>query len=365
MKQITFIRTATLIGVLVAAGAHAEDKFTVSGYGFQDYRQTNANFTDGASQRATLDNNFLGLVMSAKITDRDTAWAQLQENQSDPIGTTRFTWMFVDHLFSDSLSVHVGRVKFPFGLYTEFIDNKYLQLTAVAPSAYSSRADMLYDSYSGAGIDWTTGSLLTQVYGGDVYNPVAGNDLSNRRLIGARFTWNTPYAGLRLLVSANETQVEANAIDPSFPSTQLTQLAKEDRAMYSVDYNSDRLIIQGEYNYHKYPETYVDTTITTGPTSVLTGATNITNAWYIQGGYKLSLWTPYARFDSFQRDQHNTSDPSLYQKNWVLGVNYKINDSMNARIEDHIIRGHALADDNTSAAATHWNLMAAEVNFLF
>jgi hypothetical protein len=305
--------------------------------------------------------------MSAKITDRDTAWAQLQENQLDSIGTSRFTWMFVDHVFSNSLSMHVGRVKFPFGIYTEYVDNKFMQLTAVTPSAYSSGADMLYDSYSGVGIDWTTGSLFTQVYGGDVYNPVVGNDLSNRRLIGGRITWNTPYEGLRFLVSFNETQVEANVVDPAYPSPVLTQLGREDRAMFSVDYVSDKFDIKGEYNYHKYPET---NTVTPPPpyTSVLSGTTNITNAWYIQAGYKMGLWTPYARFDSFQHDQHNTSDPSLYQKDWVLGVNYKINDNINARIEDHIIRGYGLTDSDptgTTSPATNWNLMAAEVNFAF
>jgi hypothetical protein len=366
MKLIKFIKFILLAGVLAAGNAYADDRFTINGYGFQDYRQTNNNSMGGATQRGTWDNNFFGLVMSAKITDRDTAWVQFQENQMDSIGTSRITWMFVDHIFSNNLSMHVGRVKFPFGIYTEFVDNKFMQLTAVTPSAYSSGADMLYDSYSGLGIDWTTGSLFTQVYGGDVYNPVAGNDLSNRRLIGGRITWNTPYEGLRFLVSFNETQVEANAVDPAYPSPVLTQLGREDRAMFSVDYVSDRFDIKAEYNYHKSPQTNVYTTPPlTPPTSVLNGVTKIANAWYIQGGYKMGLWTPYARFDSFQADQLNTSDPGNYQKDFVLGVNYKINDNINARIEDHVIHGYGLRDESPTQPTQKWNLMAAEVNFAF
>lgn len=128
--------------------------------------------------------------------------------------------------------------------------------------------------------------------------------------------------------------------------------------MLSVDYVSDRFDIKSEYNYHK------------SPYFVLIGdPTTISNAWYIQGGYKIGSWTPYVRYDSYQADQRDTSDPSKYQKDWVFGANYKINDSVNARIEDHVIRGYGLPVGSGEVAAgsgqTNWNLMAAEVNFLF
>jgi Gram-negative porin len=372
MKLIKFNRIIMSVVMLAAAGAHADDKFTVNGYGYQDYRQTNGNFSSGASQRGTWDNNYFALVMSAKFTDRDTAWAQLQANSTEP---TRFTWMFVDHRFTDNLSVHVGRVKFPYGIYNEFIDNKWLQLSAVLPSAYNfSGADMGYDAYSGAGVDWTTGSLFTQVYGGNNFSPdQTSDDHADRRLIGFRVTWNTPHDGLRFLVSANEAQIEANALNSDvlasntppltgFPT--LTQLGREDRAMLSVDYVSDRFDIKSEYNYHKVPFLPLD-----APPAPGFDHTNIANAWYIQGGYKMGSWTPYARYDSYQADQRNTSDPSLYQKDWVIGVNYKINGNVNARIEDHVIRGYGLPAGADEVAAgsgqTSWNLIAAEVNFLF
>lgn len=190
---------------------------------------------------------------------------------------------------------------------------------------------------------------------GNIYVPdPASDDHADRRLIGVRFTWNTPYEGLRFLVSANEAQIEHNANSALLPpatSTTLTQLGREDRAMLSVDYVSDRFDIKGEYNYHKVPF-FVG----------LGDPTTISNAWYIQGGYKMGSWTPYARFDSYQADQRDTSDPSKYQKDWVVGVNYKINGNVNARIEDHVIRGYGLAESGTTK---NWNLIAAEANFLF
>jgi hypothetical protein len=363
MKHIKFKKIILLAGVLAAAGAHADDRFTVNGFGFEDYRQTNANTIDGADQRGTWENGILALVMSAKISDRDTAWAQLESKPTEP---TEFTWAYLEHRFTDNVSVRIGRIKVPYGFYNEFVDNKALQLSAVVPSAYSFRADMVHDAYKGIGIDWTLGSLFTQIYGGNVYTPASNSAITDtfqdRRLIGGRITWNTPLDGLRFMVSGWDSQTEDNTLVPSTTIPPLGPIAKEYRAMLSAEYVSDRFDIKGEHNHHGTPTT------SDGP-----GAS--TNAWYVQGGYKMGSWTPYARFDYFIGDQSMPSDPTSYQKDWVLGVNYKINENVNARIEDHVIHGYGLAvanqdmiDPTTSlpvTGQTNWNLVAAEVNFIF
>jgi hypothetical protein len=355
MKHIKFQRAILLAGMLAMTGAHAEDKFTVNGFGFQDYRQSNANIYEGADQRGTWENGILALVLSAKISDRDTVWAQLESKPTEP---TEFTWAYLDHHFNDNLSARIGRIKLPYGLYNEFIDNKALQLSVIRPSAYSFRADMVHDAFSGIGIDWTSGSLFTQIFGGNVYTPPSNSAItdsfSDRRFVGMRITWNTPYEGLRFMFSGWDSQTEDNSGITTTPP--LGQLNKEYRAMWSVEYVSDRLDIKSEHNHHGTPTTSA-------------GPSTSTNAWYVQGGYKMGLWTPFARFDYFIGDQSIPSDPSSYQKDWVIGVNYKINENVNARIEDHVINGYGLpvaASDMTAGSGkTDWNMMAAEVNFMF
>jgi hypothetical protein len=130
----------------------------------------------------------------------------------------------------------------------------------------------------------------------------------------------------------------------------LGQIGKEYRAMWSVEYVTDRFDIKSEHNHHGTPGTS-------------------TNAWYIQGGYKMGLWTPYVRYDNFVGDQSISSDPSSYQQDWVIGVNYKINEYVNARIEDHVIHGYGLpvaaSYMDPGSGKTDWNMMAAEINFMF
>jgi hypothetical protein len=355
MKHSRFKIMVFLAGLLAAAGAHADDTFHVNGFGYQDYRQTNGNVQDGADQRGTWENDIIAFVVSAKVSDRDTAWAQLESTATEP---TAFTWAFLDHRFNDDLSVHIGRVKFPLGLYNEFVDNKWLQLGVIHPSIYSAAADMVYDAYTGIGVDWTTGSLFTQVYAGHVYdNPpqdTAAVPFSDRRMFGGRITWSTPYEGLRFLVSANRTQIESTAAIPYVPGQ--GEMGHEDRAILSVDYVSDRFDIKGEYAAHKIGA------LSNSP------ALNA-NAWYLQGGYKIGLWAPYVRYDSFVGDTSNSSDPSLYQKEQVAGVGYKINSNVNARIEYHWVKGWGLTENTalgiTSSAKTDWNQVAAGINFIF
>jgi hypothetical protein len=136
----------------------------------------------------------------------------------------------------------------------------------------------------------------------------------------------------------------------------LGQIGKEYRMMYSVEYVSDRFDIKSEHNHHGTP------TQSTNP-----GVSS--NAWYVQGGYKIGPWTPYARFDYYIGDQTAPSDPSSYQKDWVFGVNYKINENVNARIEDHFIHGYGLPvaaqEMLPGSGKLNWNLIAAEINFMF
>jgi hypothetical protein len=366
MKHIKFNKAIMLAGVLAAASAHAEDIFSIIGFGYQDYRSSNANTYEGADQRGSWDNGILALDISAKLGNNDTVWAQLESKPTEP---TELTWAFIEHHFNDNVSARIGRIKLPYGLYNEYIDNKALQLSAILPSAYSFRADMVHDAYKGIGVDWTAGSLLTQVYGGNVYTPVSNGALTDtfhdRRLIGTRITWNAPLEGLHFMFSGWASQSENDTGITTTPP--LGQIGKEYRAMYSVEYVSDRFDIKSEHNTHKTPFQSGDSTALP---VIPDTPSNTMNAWYVQSGYKMGAWTPYLRYDNFIGDQSNTSDPTSYQKDWVIGVNYKINEYVNARIEDHVIHGYGLPVaasymDPASPASIDWNMMAAEVNFMF
>jgi hypothetical protein len=337
------------------AAAHAGD-IEIHGYGYQNYMQTDKNSYNGVDKKGAWDKNFLGLVGAVNLSDKSKLWAQLESNGYD---TPFFTWFFLDYQFNDKLRGHVGRVKFPLGIYNETIDAKYLQVTALEPSMYQGATDMMYDAYNGLGLDYQqdagNGEILWQVYAGNLFDPAPPVDSRDIRTIGGRVTYRTPVDGLRLLLSLNRTNVEAldtqgGTVEPGIPTG---DVSNEDRAILSVDYVRDMFDVKAEFMKHKFP---------------LEGVNS--SAGYLQVGYKVTdKLMPYARYDNVTMDKNAKSDPSYYQKTVVVGVGYKFDSNIGFRLENHFNHGYALpvAEGDVAAGAgkKDWNMFIASINFIF
>jgi hypothetical protein len=364
------LAAAALLVAFCSAARADDDRFSLHGFGNQDYSKSTANSFEQSGPTGTWDNNFLGLVMSASINDKSKVWAQLQANSTE---NPRLTWMFVDYQVTDDLNVHVGRVKFPFGIYNEFIDTRALQMSVGKPLAYSLEADLTYDAYNGIGIDYSvnlpqSGRLLIQGFGGNIFNPenpiytppypnqfqlgnfeAVTNDL---HVVGGKLTWETPIDGLRLLASVNQTKVITTPGGGQFGNEQ----GAENRAILSVDFARERVDVKAEFNYHKYPglEGFAD---------------ERSHAWYIQAALPMNAWTPYTRYDSVVTNADFAGDPSYYQRTVVIGINRRIATNLNFRIEDNFNHGYALpvAAGETLAGngKVNWQLFGASINFMF
>ena len=320
------------------------------GYGYQDYVQANGNNYLGADGKGSWDNNFLGLVGAVSLNDKSKLWAQLQASSTDQ---NRFTWFFVDYQFSNQLRGHVGRVKLPMGLYNEIIDAKNLQVSQLEPVMYQGASDMVYDAYHGVGLDYdhdfAGGHMMWQVYGGNIndytFDPVNG-DAQDRRTFGGRVTYDAPVDGLKFLLTLNRTQMQVIT-----GGVRDNAIKNEDRAMLSASYVTDNYDLKAEYAHHKRLDV----------TSL---------GYYVQGAYSLNdSWKPYVRYDYFTTDKSQKSDPSFYQKTFMVGVEYKIGPGVSVRVEDHFNRGYAMpvASEEVSAGAgkTNWGLFVAGLNFAF
>jgi hypothetical protein len=339
-------RVAVLGSLLLATSAVADDfsdRFAVHGFGYQDYAQASDNTYLGADDHGSWDNNFLGLVLTAVVNDRSEVWAQLEATTDEG---TRFTWFFVDYQVSENLRAHVGRVKMPLGFYNETIDAKFLQVTQLEPSLYQTAADIVHDAYHGVGIDYewelANGHVTWQLYGGNVYDVDPPEDSRDRRVVGGRVTYRTPVPGLRLMLSTYRTQVEVLA-DGTF--------SNEDRVIGSVEYLCERCDIKAEYATHEF----------LGVSS---------HAYYLQARYSIDdKWAPYVRYDTAVLDEDLSSDPSYYQKTFVVGVQYRMADSLTLRLENHFNHGYGLPVSSgevaAGAGAVNWNLAVAGINFSF
>jgi predicted porin len=327
-----------------AMAADFGDAFHLHGYGSQDYLQASRNTYLGADDRGSWDVNFIGLVGSVTLSDESTAWAQLEASTQEQ---TRFTWFFVDYSFSDGLRAHIGRVKFPLGLYNEIIDAKFLQVSSLEPALYQQAADFVHDSYTGVGLDYRLSlghgsEILWQAYGGNVYdtNPPPGS--RDRRAFGGRITYQTPFDGLRLMLSGYRSQVELLAT---------SELVREDRLIGSVDYLRGSWDVKSEYGSHKF----------LGVSS---------NGYYVQLGYSISpAWMPFVRYDRVNLDTRLEGNDSFTQKIVVVGLNFKLKSNISLRAENQFNRGYALpvasGEVPTNMGSRSWNLLVTGVHLIF
>jgi hypothetical protein len=319
------------------------DSFQLHGFGSQDYLQANHNTYLGADNRGTWDDNFLGLVGSFRLNEKSILWAQLETSSMDE---TKFTWFFIDYQFTDTLRGHAGRVKMPLGIYNEYIDTKFLQMSSLEPALYQGASDFVADAYNGIGLDYTqslgsAGEILWQVYGGNTYDPDPPEGTHDRRAFGGRITYTTPVDGLRLLVSAIRIQNEQLAT---------RQLVNETHAIYSIDYVHGDWDVKSEFGTHALDQ-------------------EDSHGFYIQVGRTFGKWTPFARYDDIVMDTELSKFDSFYQKTVVVGLNYKLASNISLRVEDHFNRGYALPVSSGEVpegmGTRNWQLFAAVVHFMF
>ena len=331
------------LAVQAAGAVEIGERIDLHGYGYQDYAQASANTYLGADRKGTWDNNFVGLVMSATLTEKSKFWAQMEDTAT---GGVAVTWAFVDYELTDSARLHAGRVKFPLGFYNEIIDAKPLQPAALEPSLYQSATDLVHDSYQGVGIDYEQdiagGHVLWQAYGGNTYDADPPTTSRDRRMLGARVTYRTPLEGLTIMGSAYRTEVQV---------FETGHMVNEDRGIASICYLSDAWDVKAEYGVHRFMGTRSD-------------------AWYVQGAYMLTEhWRPYVRYDSVVTDRSQRADPAYSQTTWVAGIGYRINSALGLKLENHANRGYALPVAEGSVApgagTRSWNLLVLAADFQF
>jgi hypothetical protein len=328
----------------IGAAVDFGNEFALHGYGSQDYAQTSANTYLDADHRGTWDNNFLALVGTVSLNERSKLWAQLETSTMD---TTRFTWFFVDYQLTDSATVHVGRVKFPLGLYNEIIDVKFLQLSSLEPLLYQSAADFVHDSYTGVGLDYnqelgSAGRIVWQVYGGNSYDTDPPTTSRDRRMYGGRIAYSAPLDGLRFLASAYRTQVELFATGA---------LVDETRWIASAEYLHADWDLKSEYGSHTFDG--VDS-----------------YGYYIQAGRTIAeKWTPFVRYDRVVTDKSQSNSDAFTQKDFVGGVNYKLLGNVSLRAEAHVNQGFALpiasGEASLGTAKRNWTMFLVGLHFVF
>lgn len=363
-KHLSAAAGALLLGVhsLVQA-ASIDEKVSVHGYGDTGMIRAVENNYTGRYSGTKWDYNYLSINVTGQIDDKTKVVAQLRSGSE----VTSEMGAYVNHNATDNLTLRAGQMKAPVGIFNEIRDIKFLQLSAISPLMYQDAAGTLPESFKGAEViyhlDMGAHRLTFDLYGGEpkgAYNYVQIQPTKwfmVENIYGGRMTYKTPI-GLKFSLSGfqNDLLTATSATQPATTTVEGQGIRRLSSA--SVDYKSANVDFKMEYAI----------------ASQFTGTPLEQNgkSYYAQLGYTIAdKFTPYFRYDYVLYNNDLPDDPLYYQKVKVLGLTYKLNNSVSMRMENHWNTGYAIpsyaqgANFNQATAKLDWNTFAMGVNFIF
>jgi len=358
--SIKAVAGMTLLGLNVVAHAAAiDDRVSVHGYGDTGFIKAKDNNYTNKPSGNNWDYNYLSVNFNAQIDAQTKIVAQIRQGSE----ITGDMGAYINYNLTDNLTARAGQMKAPVGIFNEIRDIKFLQLSSLEPLMYRDAAGTLPDSFKGIEmiyhLDMGAHRLTFDVYGGE---PKGANSyvaqsptyfVMVQNIYGGRLTYKTP-VGLKFSLSSFQNDLlSATALPATNPVEGYRRLSSA-----SADYRN--------YNFDVKIE-YAIATQYQNTASEVNG-----KAYYGQIGYTIAdKWTPYARYDYLLYNNDQAEDPMFYQQAKVFGFNYKLNNSVSLRMENHWNHGYAIpaniqgANFNSATAKLDWNIFSMGANFIF
>lgn len=330
MKRLLFV--LLLVGqIMVSTQVMAQylDKLAINGFGGWAYGKTNGNhYLVGCKDGGYSHFNF-ALNITAKPNDKfgvnaQFSWKQLHSDQ----WKAEVNYAFAEWNISGLLQFRIGKVKQPFGIYSEIYDVGTLRPFFELPQSVYGLPGFGSKSYNGVGF---TGSKLTEsgwglqydIYAGEVYLQDLSAAFTTPEspyltdVIGLRIISYTPLESINLGISSYTGELVCEDLDGAFiiGSAHLEIL-------------TEKWLVHGEYAEVEQDKLHID-------------------AAYLETGYKVTEnWQIVGRYDWSDMSFHELVFPisSLAEhKEWAVGVNYWFNPGFVLKLSYHKVDGNRFA----------------------
>ena len=334
-------------------GWAVDDVVQIHGFGGWAYGKTDGNNYLLGDDDGNYANSYFALNVSASPYEKFSANVQTQWRTSRNGLELEFDYAFAEWAFSDWLKLRIGKVKCPFGIYTEIWDVGTLRPFYNLPQGmYGTPGTMATKSYLGAGLtgsyylsgDW---GLQYDVYGGnltfpDVTEPDIANYPATRVLelkmddaFGTRLAVLTPLDGLSFGVSTYIGDIvvwSGGEVEDYYVSDWHNGYGVH------LEYLYDPVSVRAEYGrLHKLSGNDVDI-----------------QAAYVEAAYRfftiLQLAAMYdIKWIDFEMEVplEGVED----HKDLVFGLNYWFNPNLVIKFSYHYVKGNILAQPDDIIAA--------------
>ncbi len=302
----------------------------------------------GIPEDGTTDYRFLALQFRYSITPKDTVIVQLSSRAIgfSPIASIEdeieLDWAFYQRRLSDYLSLKVGRVQIPLGIYNEIRDVGTILPFYRPPFTFYREGSFTSETVDGVVLSYTfapesTWSLEADVYAGEWDQfEVAGGSLENaiensanaraKDAYGFQLWLNTPVDGLRFGLGGNSKRLTKGIL--RLPGVKGDRI---DDWYFSLDGTFERFVIRGEY--HEFDPTLRGLL----PAPLFFKFPT----WYVQAGIfateKFHVWLQYetagyeAESTIFTVGSYDRTD----REDSAIGLNFNFRPDLVLKVEYH------------------------------
>jgi hypothetical protein len=345
----------------------------------QGFIKTSTNNYLARSERGSFEFTEVGINFTKNVTEDLRGGIQFFARKLGQLGNydAKLDWFYLDYRFADWLGLRAGRVKLPFGLYTETSDIDSARVPVLLPqSVYpSANRDFLLAQTGGEIYGYISlqeaGALEYRLYGGTIFLEVRDSPLSPFRvinletpyLVGGRLSYDTPLEGLRIGASAQVLR-----LDTELSYGTGARVSAEIPAVLwvaSAEYTRDQFSFATEYSrWHVEARS-------SNP-MLFPASKTVSERGYFLVSYVVNDWFhPCAYYSVYFPNIEKREGRAGSQQDLSLTLRFDINPFWLIKVESHYLRGtaalSAALNDNRpqSRLANDWLLFMLKTTLYF
>ena len=353
------------LAVLASAGQAQAQEVAVAlhGFGSWSYGNTNSNVYLAGRPEGDYRRTDFALNLAAAVGDKLKIHSEVVWREGDDGSAAGLDYAFAEYALSDNVSLRLGQIKQPFGIYTEVFAVGTLRPFIDLPQSLYGPVGFVGQAYKGIGLSGSAGSgswsLAYDVYGGgqnlakffipEAYyhgDPIVAGVgeielLSTRNVFGGRLVAHTPVSGLSFGGSAYSGTLDEAA------ANRRTVVAGQ------LEYRSNKFTLESEVAYLNQ-----------------VGDEHST-AYYAQAAYRITpRWQVAGQYD-YLKNVFDGIDPSAapslqFHKEGAVAINYWFSRSLVLKAEFHRVSGNrfALPDPENLAAEITAGTLSTTTNLV-
>jgi hypothetical protein len=311
LLSVAAAAVAAVLAQPAIAATTIGENFTFSAFGTLGVVQTNSDEAQyvreqqvkGASKSASLlvDSN-LGLQLTAKANDWLSATVQtLTAQRATDELTTRFDWAYVKVTPVENLNIRLGKVALPNFLVSDSRRIGYAN-TALRPPNEVYGLDLLTGGLKGVDASYAVklgdGTLTSSILYGKSSLGSSAQNIKDKKTRSVNLVWDGDWYTLRL------GQSKANPDLSGIFGPGVDDIYTFNGFGFTID--RSHVVLQGEYvqRRSKSFNTYI-----------------AADAWYVQAGYRMGKWLPYASLAERKAAKSSIVAP---QKTVALGARWDV-----------------------------------------